>query len=107
MSERLLSLAVAAQRVGVSTRTLRRVLNDPHGGLHQVRIGRRRLIHEADLSVWLHQHRCEPGPTLPPVETLFGLTPLFGNNIWLHALLAIVGGYFGWMHPDAQPAPQY
>jgi hypothetical protein len=44
---------------------------------------------------------------VPALDTLFGLTPLFGNNIWLHALLAIVAGYFGWMHPDAQPAPQY
>lgn len=44
---------------------------------------------------------------VPTFDTLFGLTPLFGNNIWLHALLAIAAGYFGWMHPEAQPAPQY
>jgi hypothetical protein len=31
---------------------------------------------------------------------MFGLVPLFGNDIWLHALLAIIAAYFGWMHRD-------
>jgi hypothetical protein len=34
-----------------------------------------------------------PGPGL---STLFGLAPLFGNDIWLHALSAIVAAYVGW-----------
>ena len=29
------------------------------------------------------------------LDTTFGLVPLYGNDIWLHALLAIGAGYFG------------
>ena len=32
------------------------------------------------------------------LHTTFGLVPLYGNDIWLHALLAIVAGYFGFVH---------
>lgn len=32
----------------------------------------------------------------PAARTLFGLAPLFGHDIWLHALTAIVAAYFGW-----------
>ncbi|HEV2867421.1 MAG TPA: DUF4383 domain-containing protein [Allosphingosinicella sp.] len=35
---------------------------------------------------------------IPNLDTMFGLVPLFGNDIWLHALLALVGAYFGWVH---------
>lgn len=28
--------------------------------------------------------------------------PLYGNDIWLHALLTLAAGYFGWVH---HPAP--
>ena len=35
---------------------------------------------------------------IPTLETTFGLIPLFGNDIWLHALLALVAAYFGWVH---------
>ena len=35
---------------------------------------------------------------VPNLDTLFGLVPLFGNDIWLHALLALVAAYFGWAH---------
>jgi hypothetical protein len=38
---------------------------------------------------------------LPPLNTTFGLIPLYGNDIWLHAVLAIVAAYFGWMNRDA------
>jgi hypothetical protein len=34
------------------------------------------------------------------VHTTFGFIPLYGNDIWLHALLALVAAYFGWMHRD-------
>ena len=37
---------------------------------------------------------------VPGLDTLFGLTPLFGNDIWLHALLGLVAAYFGWVHKD-------
>lgn len=37
---------------------------------------------------------------IPNLDTMFGLVPLFGNDIWLHALLAIIAAYFGWMHRD-------
>jgi hypothetical protein len=38
---------------------------------------------------------------VPGLQTLFGLTPLFGNDVWLHAVLALVAAYFGWVHKDA------
>jgi hypothetical protein len=31
------------------------------------------------------------------VNTLFGISPLYGNNIWLHALVAVTVGYFGFI----------
>lgn len=34
---------------------------------------------------------------IPGLNTLFGLVPLHGNDIWLHAVLAIVAGYVGFM----------
>lgn len=37
---------------------------------------------------------------IPGLNTMFGLVPLFGNDIWLHALLAAVAAYFGWVHRD-------
>jgi hypothetical protein len=41
---------------------------------------------------------------VPGLQTLFGLTPLFGNDVWLHAVLALVAAYFGWMHKGDRPA---
>lgn len=37
---------------------------------------------------------------LPVLNTTFGLVPLFGNNVWLHALTALVAAYFGFKTPD-------
>lgn len=37
---------------------------------------------------------------IPGPDTMFGLAPLFGNDIWLHAVLAAVGAYFAWIHRD-------
>src|SRR5687768_15081326 len=34
---------------------------------------------------------------MPFTNTLYGLLPLHGNDIWLHALTALVAGYFGWI----------
>lgn len=36
---------------------------------------------------------------IPGLNTTFGLAPLFGNDIWLHALTALAGGYFGFLAP--------
>ena len=38
---------------------------------------------------------------IPPLNTTFGFIPLYSNDIWLHALLAIVAAYFGWMNRDS------
>ena len=38
---------------------------------------------------------------VPGLDTLFGLVPLYGNDIWLHAALALIAAYFGWVHRDA------
>jgi hypothetical protein len=32
------------------------------------------------------------------LHTAFGFVPLYGHDIWLHAALAVVAGYFGFMH---------
>lgn len=37
---------------------------------------------------------------IPALNTTFGFIPLYGNDIWLHALLAAVAAYFGWAHRD-------
>ncbi|WP_322964517.1 DUF4383 domain-containing protein [Sphingomonas fuzhouensis] len=37
---------------------------------------------------------------IPVTATTFGLVPLYGNDIWLHALLALVAGYFGFVHRE-------
>ena len=34
------------------------------------------------------------------IWTTFGLVPLYGNDVWLHALLAAVAAYFGFMHRE-------
>jgi hypothetical protein len=41
---------------------------------------------------------------IPNLNTMFGLIPLYGNDIWLHALLALVGAYFGWVHRNPATA---
>jgi hypothetical protein len=37
---------------------------------------------------------------VPGLNSTFGLIPLFGHDVWLHAVLALGGAYFGWMHRD-------
>lgn len=32
----------------------------------------------------------------PQTNTLFGYAPLFGASVWLHAVMALVGGVFGY-----------
>lgn len=36
--------------------------------------------------------------------TTFGLIPLYGNDVWLHALLAAVAAYFGFVHRERDAA---
>ncbi len=37
---------------------------------------------------------------VPGLDTTFGFVPLFGNDIWLHILLAAPAYYFGFMRRD-------
>lgn len=37
-------------------------------------------------------------------QTLFGLAPLHGNDVWLHALTAALATYFGWFTERTAPA---
>ena len=39
---------------------------------------------------------------IPGANMTFGLIPLYGNDVWLHALLAVVAAYFGWVHRENQ-----
>ncbi|MDQ4076494.1 MAG: DUF4383 domain-containing protein [Chloroflexota bacterium] len=40
---------------------------------------------------------------IPGLRTTFGLIPLFGHDVWLHALTALVAAYFGWATPAERP----
>ena len=33
---------------------------------------------------------------IPGMNTTFGLIPIFGHDVWLHALIAVAAAYFGW-----------
>jgi Domain of unknown function (DUF4383) len=33
---------------------------------------------------------------IPALNTLFGLAPIHGHDVWLHAGTAIIAAYFGW-----------
>ncbi len=41
-----------------------------------------------------------------PFSTTFGLAPIFGHDVWLHALSAIVAAYFGWVARERDAAPR-
>ena len=34
---------------------------------------------------------------IPALNTMFGLVPIHGHDVWLHAVTAIAAAYFGWM----------
>ena len=36
---------------------------------------------------------------IPALHTLFGIVPMYGADVWLHAIAAIVAAFFGWMLP--------
>ena len=45
--------------------------------------------------------------TIPGADTLFGMAPLYGNNLLLHGLLAILCFLFGWLYRrPAVPSPE-
>jgi hypothetical protein len=35
---------------------------------------------------------------VPSLNTMGGMVPLYGNDVWLHAVLALIAAYFGWVH---------
>lgn len=35
---------------------------------------------------------------VPGLDTMFGLVPIHGHNVWLHVALGAVGAYFGFAH---------
>jgi len=44
--------------------------------------------------------------TIPGADELFGIAPLYGNNLLVHGLLALLSFLFGWMYRwrSARPA---
>jgi hypothetical protein len=36
---------------------------------------------------------------LPPTNTLFGIIPIHGGDVGLHAVSAVIAAYFGWREP--------
>ena len=41
---------------------------------------------------------------IPATQTTFGLIPIWGNDVWFHALLAVGAGYFGLLASPASRA---
>jgi hypothetical protein len=39
---------------------------------------------------------------IPVLNTTFGLIPLYGHDIWLHAVIAIAAAYFGFVATDRE-----
>jgi hypothetical protein len=37
---------------------------------------------------------------IPATNTTFGLVPIYGHDIWLHALLALAAAYFGFVQTN-------
>lgn len=42
---------------------------------------------------------------IPGANTMFGLVPIFGHDVWLHILSALIAGYFGFVARDSDGAP--
>jgi hypothetical protein len=40
---------------------------------------------------------------LPATQTTFGLIPIYGNDVWLHALIAVAAGAIGFTNAFAAP----
>ncbi|MBB6097378.1 hypothetical protein HNR42_000792 [Deinobacterium chartae] len=41
---------------------------------------------------------------IPGLNTMFGLAPLHGNDVWLHLISALLAAYFGWGPPAREDA---
>ena len=41
---------------------------------------------------------------MPATQTTFGLIPIYGNDVWLHALIAVAAGVIGFTNVFATPA---
>lgn len=41
---------------------------------------------------------------IPGLNTVFGLIPIYGHDIWLHAVIALAAAYFGFRRPETAPA---
>lgn len=39
---------------------------------------------------------------IPGFNTTFGLIPLYGHDVWLHAVIAIAAAYFGFVATDRE-----
>lgn len=44
---------------------------------------------------------------IPATATTFGLVPIYGNDIWLHALLAAGAAYFGFRRRSGSPSVRF
>ena len=41
---------------------------------------------------------------IPATNTTFGLVPIYGHDVWLHALLAAIAAYFGFAYREPSAA---
>jgi hypothetical protein len=39
---------------------------------------------------------------IPTTNTLFGLVPIHGHDVWLHAVSALIAAYFGFLAPRTE-----
>lgn len=37
---------------------------------------------------------------IPGLRSLFGLVPLWGHDVWLHAATTVIAAYFGWFRSE-------
>jgi hypothetical protein len=37
---------------------------------------------------------------IPATNTAFGLVPIYGHDVWLHGVLAVVAAYFGFIRKE-------
>lgn len=41
---------------------------------------------------------------IPATNTAFALVPIYGHDVWLHGLLAVVAAYFGFIRKEGTAA---
>ena len=41
---------------------------------------------------------------IPATSTTFGLIPIYGADVWLHVIIAVPAGYFGFVASEPAPA---